>query len=374
SLTNWKDSYRLALANELTGDRPWEGTFYLVALYRRALTPQEVEQNFKAGAHVEGQPSALAQNSPDAKAHHFNTKIAPLLANHCLECHDSLTKKGGLDLSRKAPALAGGESGKAIIAGKSSESSLWKRVQSDEMPEDRESLSTEEKKLLKEWLDAGATWSVDFIDPAVYAHGAPQGGVVLQRLTRAEYIETVKQAVGVDISQEAMKILPPDLRADGFSNTAYNLNVDLKHIEAYARLAEIIVNRMDPVRFATRFNKNRSLEDNNIRQLVAEMGKWLLRGPLQDYEIVTYRGIASTVASSGGGYEEAVGLMIEAMLQSPRFIYRIENQRGDGGAYPIGPYELASRMSYILWGGPPDAELFQAAESGALLNRDKCAQ
>lgn len=374
SLTNWSGSYPLALANELSGDRPWEGTFHLVAIYSRAISPKEVEQNYKAGPNAEGLPSLLVQNTPDAKAQHFNTKIAPILANHCLECHDSLTKEGGLDLSRKAPALAGGESGKAIIAGKSSESPLWQRVASDEMPEKRDPLSAEEKKLLKQWLDSGATWSVDFIDPAVYAHGAPTGGIVLQRLTRAEYIETVKSAVGVDISKEAKKILPPELRADGFSNTAYNLNVDLKHIEAYAQLAEIIVNRMDPVKFATRFNKNRSLEDNNIRKLVAEMGKWMLRGPLQDFEIVTYRGIASTVAYSGGGYEEALGLIIEAMLQSPRFIYRIENQRGDGQAYPIGPYELASRMSYILWGAPPDAELFKAAEQGEILNREKCAQ
>ena len=49
----------------------------------------------------------------------------------------------------------------------------------------------------------------------------------------------------------------PDLRADGFSNTAYNLNVDLKHVDAYGRLAEIIVHGecewdawfLDPRRF-----------------------------------------------------------------------------------------------------------------------------
>ena len=52
------------------------------------------------------------------------------------------------------------------------------------------------------------------------------------------------------------------------------------------------------------------------------------------------------------------------MLQSPRFIYRIENQRGDGAAWPVGDYELASRLSYIIWGGPPDEELLRAAEAG----------
>jgi hypothetical protein len=42
--------YRLALANELTGDRPWLGEFHLVAIYDRALSQAEVSQNFEAGA------------------------------------------------------------------------------------------------------------------------------------------------------------------------------------------------------------------------------------------------------------------------------------------------------------------------------------
>ena len=58
--------------------------------------------------------------------------------------------------------------------------------------------------------------------------------------------------------------------------------------------------------------------------------------------------------------------LIEAMLQSPRFLYRIENQRGDGTPWPAGEYELASRLSYILWGAPPDEELMAAAVAGEL--------
>ncbi len=372
-VSNWNNSFQLALANELTGDRPWEGTFHLVAIYSRSLSSKEIDQNFQAGPKAQGLPS-LAQSTDEANAHFFTMKVAPILANHCLECHDSVVKEGGLDLSRKSAAFAGGESGKAIVHGKSAESLLWKRLAADEMPADRPPLSAEEKQVLKQWLDQGAAWSLDYLDPAIYAHGAKSSGIVLQRLTRAEYIETVKSAVGVDISKEALEILPPELRADGFSNTAYNLNVDLKHVEAYAQLAEIIVRRMDPVQFAAKFNKGRDLEDDHIRDLVAKMGKWLFRGPLSNEEIATYRGVASTVAHSGGDYKEAVGLILEAMLQSPRFLYRIENQRGDGEPFPVGPYELASRISYILWGGPPDEALLKAADNGEILRSDKTAE
>jgi hypothetical protein len=50
ALSAWNDAYRLTIGNEVTGDRPWLGEVHLVAVYARALTPDEVKQNFKAGA------------------------------------------------------------------------------------------------------------------------------------------------------------------------------------------------------------------------------------------------------------------------------------------------------------------------------------
>ena len=47
--SNWNANYRLALANELSMDRPWLGTFHLVAIYSRDLSPGEVAAPFKAG-------------------------------------------------------------------------------------------------------------------------------------------------------------------------------------------------------------------------------------------------------------------------------------------------------------------------------------
>jgi len=365
-LSGWNGRFPLSLADEVTGDRPWLGTFYLVAFYGRALTADEVSQNFKSGV---GGPTAAAL-ARNRRVRFFETRIAPLLARHCLDCHDSASKKGRLDLSRKTAALAGGKSGKVIVPGKSAKSRLWKLVESGKMPKEGKPLSAAQKALLRQWIDTGATWSLDTLDPAVYVHDGSTGRNWIRRLTVPEYIETVRVAVGVDISREARELLPPDLRADGFSNTAYNLNVDLKHVQAYSRLAGIAVGRLDVLKFAARFSKSRLLStDATMRQFIAAMGKWLLRGPLNDRETTNYSGIATTVASAGGDYREAAGLIIEAMLQSPRFIYRIENQRGDGSAWPATDYELASRMSYILWGGPPDRQLMKAADAGQLQDR-----
>lgn len=314
--------------------------------------------------------SWAAEKSNDETLHGealFELEIALLLAKHCLECHDTSRKEGALDLSRKVGAFKGGDSGKAIEPGHGSESELWELVESDDMPEDRPPLSRREKDLLKRWIDEGAVWTVDWIDPAIY-ESEGGGEDWIRRLTVTEYIETVRSATGVDIEEKARELLPPDLRADGFSNTAYNLNVDMGHVDAYSQLASHIVKQMDTEDFARRFHENPKFTDKDMGKLIEGMGKWLLRGPLTEEEVILFRGISTTVASSGGKLDEAVGYLLEAMLQSPRFIYRIEKQGPKGETVPIDGYELASRLSYAILGAPPDEKLLADAEEGALLN------
>ncbi|MFT5127700.1 MAG: hypothetical protein ACI8W8_001307, partial [Rhodothermales bacterium] len=342
--SNWDKNYEFALANELTGDRPWLGTLHMLAIYPRVLAADEVEQHFAAGSGVRPEPSpALAKRL-------FVDHIAPILANHCLECHDASTSKGELDLSRREQMLKGGESGPAIVPGKHQESLLWESIASDEMPKKRPPLSKEEKAVLRRWLDAGGDVALTEVDPAAYLHAGRGGERWLQRLTVNEYITTVRAAVGVDISKAATRLLPRDLRADGFSNTAYNLNVDFKHVDAYAQLAGQIVERMDLNAFLAEFAD------------IERIGKWLLRGPLAEHELNGYLSITDAVKRTGGGERESLEFVIEAMLQAPRFLYRLEDQMGSGPS----PYEMANRLSYIIWGAAPDRALFAAAEGGKL--------
>lgn len=365
NFSNWDKSLKLALVDEHSKGRQWLGTLHLVAIYSRALSSKEVTQNFSAGA--KGKPSAelIAERKRRADAQHFETSVAPLLAKHCLECHDPSTHESGLDLSTKVAAFRGGENGKVIHVGSAAESPLWASVESDSMPHERNPLTAAEKDVLKKWIDNGAVWTLNQIDPAIYVHGSENQNWV-QRLTVNEYIETVRATVGVDIEKEAREILPRDLRADGFSNTAYNLSVDFKHVNAYAKLAEIIVSRMDVEPFVKQFSKRRKFTDADMGDVTEKLGKWVLRGPIDDREVIAYRGITTTVASAGGDFEEAMGYVLEAMLQSPRFIYRVERQQGSGESIPATDHELASRLSYIVWGSSPDKKLMEAADEGNL--------
>jgi hypothetical protein len=78
------------------------------------------------------------------------------------------------------------------------------------------------------------------------------------------------------------------------------------------------------------------------------------------------RNWASGFCEVRSDFEEAMGYVIEAMLQSPRFIYRVERQQGSGESIPATDYELASRLSYIVWGSSPDEKLMEAADEGNL--------
>jgi VanZ family protein len=49
SLSNWDNSYRLTIGNDVTGSRPWKGEIYYVAVYNRALTDREIHNNYLSG-------------------------------------------------------------------------------------------------------------------------------------------------------------------------------------------------------------------------------------------------------------------------------------------------------------------------------------
>jgi len=373
-LHNWDSSDRLLLGNEATGDRPWLGTYHLVAIYDRALSPGEVLRNFRAGSS----PTGAADPAPaptDRGAKLFATRIAPLLARRCLDCHDSATREGGIDLSQRETAFAAKRGGAPIVPGDPGRSRVWESISADEMPEDGDALTPEEKKLLHDWIARGAPWPFAEIDPADFLHGVQPPAAFAPRLTRKQYVETLGRLLDVDVAAEAKDLLPPDVRADGFHNTAYHLTVDFGHVDAYARLAEVVAQRVDVRSFLQRFPGTRKIsDDDGMEELIADIGLRILRGPLTRHEVLAFRGLTTTVSSAGGDFQEAIRYVLEAMLQSPRFLYRIERQDAEGNPLPPSGYGLISRLSYVLWGGPPDDELFEAASKGRLYGKELEAQ
>ena len=76
-----------------------------------------------------------------------------------------------------------------------------------------------------------------------------------------------------------------------------------------------------------------------------------------------------TLGAAEGGFEVGVRTALEAILSSPHFLYRMEREPSEvapGGVYRIADIDLASRLSFFLWGTNPDEELLRLARSGEL--------
>ena len=74
-----------------------------------------------------------------------------------------------------------------------------------------------------------------------------------------------------------------------------------------------------------------------------------------------------------GGFEAGLGVALQAILASPHFVFRTEEVSGNvgsDGVYRISDLDLASRLSFFLWGTLPDDELVSVAEAGRLSNPD----
>lgn len=105
------------------------------------------------------------------------------------------------------------------------------------------------------------------------------------------------------------------------------------------------------------------------KSFIADFGKRAWRRPLSAEEQQRFEGLFGSVAAEEG-FSEGIRAVIEAGLQAPQFLYRVEpGKASDQPVVELTGYELASRISYFLWNAPPDDELLRAAQDGELETR-----
>src|SRR5215813_14250838 len=109
---------------------------------------------------TEGAPLP-ASPSPSEKID-FSRDIQPIFERSCYGCHGEKQQMAGLRLDSKKLAFAGGQSGKAIVPGKATESHLYQRVagigDQARMPMGGQPLAATEIRLIRDWIDQGADW------------------------------------------------------------------------------------------------------------------------------------------------------------------------------------------------------------------------
>lgn len=92
----------------------------------------------------------------------FERTIRPILQQHCSDCHGAKIQKSGLRLDARHGFIKGGDGGPVVVAGRSSESELVRRIVStsadDRMPPEGPGLTEDQSELIQRWIDAGAEW------------------------------------------------------------------------------------------------------------------------------------------------------------------------------------------------------------------------
>ncbi|MGH9845392.1 MAG: DUF1592 domain-containing protein, partial [Blastocatellia bacterium] len=219
---------------------------------------------------------------------------------------------------------------------------------------------SEDEAILKSWIirltrlsDTERTLALRRRDQEV-ADAAPPA-TALRRLTHSQYNHTVRDLLGDETAPANQ--FPPEDFVNGFKNQYQSQNLSPLLVEAYSAAAERLA------RNAFQGGDRRGLIPCKPSaacraRFVREFGLKAFRRLLEPDEQRRYESLFRRETDFFRGAQ----LVVEAMLQSPHFLFRLDATAN----LKWKPYATASRLSYALWDGMPDAPLFESASRGEL--------
>lgn len=149
------------------------------------------------------------------------------------------------------------------------------------------------------------------------------------------------------------------------------LEVDPTLWEAYQRVAADVASAAaQDADLVSALAPTAGSDEARAATFIKRFGELAHRRPLTEDQEKTYLALyqlGTTSYEDTPGFVGGIRLTIEAFLQSPYFVYRVEeSQKAKNGVVPLDGYERANRLSYFFWGTMPDAELMTAAAAGDL--------
>ena len=299
----------------------------------------------------------------------FEEHIQPILQSLCFDCHADGSDEGGIEFDTA-------ETVEALIANEKLWGKVWDNVLCEMMPPTDASQPTEtERRTLSRWI--GQT---------VFQHDSDSpdpGRVTIRRLNRVEYRYSVLDLLGIDFP--AADHFPADDTGYGFDTIGDVLTVPPtlmdKYFVAAARISEELLDqpklpKADRSDIYERLfgvdepSDDRAKQFQLAREIVEQIATQAYRRPVDEATLEKLLGLTKPAFDAGEAtYQEVACRAIEAILVSPRFIYRAEFQPGPDdplSVHLIDEFALASRLSYFLWSSFPDEELLDLAMAGRL--------
>jgi len=283
----------------------------------------------------------------------FESEIRPLLAKYCHECHGDAKAKAGINLALHK-----------TIADVQRAGDRWQEVlrvleQGEMPPKTAAQPSLDERQKLARWIDQ----TLDAIDGGV----RDPGHVVLHRLSRHEYDNSIRDLLGVDTRPSER--FPADAGGgSGFDNNADTLFIPPLLMEKLLAAAAEVIAAAKPERLVIAQpvdDKPKSRRDAARISITALVRRAYRRPPLaMDVERVLT--VFDQIERSGATFERSLRSAMKLVLVSPNFLFRVEATTTGTQPSEIDHYEMAARLSYFLWSSMPDEELFTLAAAKKL--------
>ncbi|MGH9660368.1 MAG: DUF1592 domain-containing protein, partial [Bryobacteraceae bacterium] len=280
-----------------------------------------------------------------------------LLKTYCAKCHQGKNAQARFDVAKLAAT-------KSLSADARPWTRLLARVRDGEMPPQG---APAPDAMLRERFVA---WIDTTLRGEACADGIAPGPAPLRRLNRNEYAATVRDLLNIHIN--AGHALPAEgAGGEGFDNAAETLFLSPIHAEKYLEAARLALEygSKDP-RSRTRFliaePGESATAEQAARKILEAFVPRAFRRPATPAEIDAYLALFDTARKRGESFDRSILFALEAVLISPHFLFRLEEPNPDPDPRPAGDYEIATRLSYFLWGTMPDAALFELAAQGKL--------
>jgi hypothetical protein len=220
---------------------------------------------------------------------------------------------------------------------------------------------------------SGTIVGVGASDPGTPPDPQAAGPMPLRRLTHREFNNTVRDLLGV--TSNPADAFPLDLDG-GFlfhrAGLVSSLDASVLRDAAEAMVKTLDIAKLLPC-------SPDGDEDACAANFIRSFGARAYRRPVSTEEAARLTALFKTARSQMMlDFNESIRVVIEAILQTPGFLYRWELGNDvaalDGQVAKLSPYEVASRLSYFFWRSMPDKTLFDAAAAGTLKSGETVAE
>lgn len=284
----------------------------------------------------------------------FKEKVEPFVKKFCIECHGSRPEAGiNLESAVRSP-------------GATSSFLHWKKAVAnvkvhDMPPEHANKIPTEDER----------QQFIEWIGKLKYLAARDPGRFVIRRLSKVELGNTLNDLYGMDPS--IVDSLPEEVVGEGYLNSISPLQSEL-----FLNIANSVVDQIGAPEGKASTEVQKRLfgqppsDETDFRKAARQVARSLARDayrrPPTDAELDVLLSIFDLARENQLGYTASLSLMWKAVLVSPQFLFitpAVKVESKDSVA-PLDDYQLASRLSYLLWSAPPDAELTALADGGEL--------